>query len=322
MARPVALYLDKINPSLERKMMELCPEAIDLRFLSPTNGKQGAYEDADVIINSNFKVPQAIIDQCPKLRMIQRTGVGYENVDTEYAKGKGVPVCIVGNALSDSVAELVILLILSVYRKSMLLHQETQKLEWGNWKYKQDCYDIMGKTIGVVGAGRIGRTLMQKLSGFQPEKFLYYDMHRMPEEDEGKLNAEYVSLEDLMARADVISIHVPFVEANRNLIDAHMISLMKPTGVLINTARGALVDNVALGKALREKKILGAGVDVYQSEPIKENDPFIGLDNVVTLPHVGSSTIDCYERVMTVAYGNIVRYMVEGRKPLYTVNGI
>jgi phosphoglycerate dehydrogenase-like enzyme len=313
------LYLDKTNEHLEQELMDQCPDDLKLKFLYPAIGNQGSIEEADYIINSIYPIDKAMIDKAHNLRMIQRTGVGYDNVDVVYAKQKNIPVCIAVNCLSDSVAELIVLHILAIYRKLQILHNETQKCHWNNWTYKHESFELKGKKVGVIGAGRIGKALMKKLSGFEPDGIVYFDPFSMSPEEENQLKAVRCDLDDLMRTSDIVSLSLPWTEESRNLIDARRINLLKPNAVLVNTSRGGIVDNYALSQALRERKILGAGIDVYSKEPVLPDDPLLGLDNVVTTPHIGSSTIDCYRKVCRLCMENIKMFH-KGSSPLYIVN--
>jgi len=316
----IVLYLDKSNEYLEQVMIDHCPEDLELRFLQPAIGKQGALAEADYAISSiDPDVDRVLIDKMPNLKMIQRTGVGYDNVDIRYAKEKNIPVCIAANTLNDSVAELVVLDILAVYRNLFQLHKDTQEGLWNKWKYRQVSYEIKGKTIGVIGTGRIGRTVIRKLKGFDPAKFLYYDLFRMTEHEEKELSAQYCELNELLKNADIVTLHLPYLPETANLINKEYLSLLKPNAVFINTSRGGIVDNIALAKLLKDKKIQGAGIDVYGIEPIQKDDPFLGLDNVITTPHVASCTIDCFHKVCELIMANILSFQ-RGNTPKYIVN--
>ncbi|GHS92537.1 dehydrogenase [Synergistales bacterium] len=313
------LYLDTISPELEQVMIDSCPEHLSLKFLNPTVGTKGNLVEADYLLVSGYQVTADTIDQAPNLKMIQRTGVGYERVDVEHAASRNIPVCLVGEANSDSVAELIVMHILALYRKLIILDSATRRKEWHPMTYKCCSYEIKGKTLGIVGAGRIGRALARKLSGFCLNGVIYHNRHRLADEQERELGMRYCELDELMKTADIISVNTPLTNQSANLINKSLIDSMKPNAILINTSRGPTIDNFALADALRNNKILGAGLDVFIKEPITPEDPLIGLDNVVLTPHIGAATIDCYRTSCMSSMENISR-MHAGEQPLWIVN--
>jgi phosphoglycerate dehydrogenase-like enzyme len=313
------LYLDSISSELEQVMIDSCPEHLSLKFLDPTVGIKGEFAEADYLLVSGYQVTADIIDQAPNLKMIQRTGAGYERVDVEYAASRNIPVCLAGGANADSVAELIIMHILALYRKLILLDAATRRKEWHPMTYKCCSYEIKGKTLGIVGAGQIGRALARKLSGFDLDGIIYHNRHRLADEQERELSMRYCGLDELMKTADIISINTPLMDQSVNLINKSLIDSMKPNAILINTSRGPIIDNFALADALRNNKIFGAGLDVFIKEPTTPEDPLIGLENVVLTPHIGAATIDGYRTSCRSSMENISR-MHAGEQPLWIVN--
>jgi D-3-phosphoglycerate dehydrogenase len=315
------LYLDKTNEDMERVIIDSCPDHLTLKFLNPVIGVKGELAEADYILVSGYRVTAEIIDQAPKAKLIQRTGVGYERVDVEHATSRNIPVCLVGDANADSVAELIVMHILAIYRKLIILDAATRRGEWHTLTYKACSYEIKGKTLGLVGAGRIGRSLLRKLSGFGLDGAFYYNRNRLPEKLEHEFGLCYRDLDELMRTADILSVSVPLTEQTVNLVNKERIDSMKLGAILINTSRGPIIDNFALADALRNNKILGAGLDVFINEPITSEDPLIGLENVVLTPHVGAATIDCQKTSCRHCMENISR-LHAGERPLWMVNQI
>ncbi|MDK2853691.1 MAG: D-3-phosphoglycerate dehydrogenase / 2-oxoglutarate reductase [Thermococcaceae archaeon] len=245
-----------------------------------------------IIVRSKPKVTKEIIDAAPNLKVIARAGVGLDNVDVEYAKSKGIEVVNAPAASSRSVAELAIALMFAVARKVAFADR---KMREGVWAKKQCMgFELEGKTLGVIGFGRIGYTVA-KIASAIGMKILLYDTAK-EEERAKEVGGKFVELEELLRNSDIVTIHVPLLESTYHLINEERLKLMKPTAILINTARGAVVDTNALVKALQEGWIAGAGLDVFEEEPLPKDHPLTKLDNVVLTPHIGASTVEAQER--------------------------
>ena len=177
-----ALYLDTLNEHMERMILNMCPKEVDLRFLNPTVGKKGELKDADVLIVTTYKTTKDVIAAAPKVKLIQRTGVGVDMVDVAYAREKNIPISICKGFNATSVAELAILDMLALYRHIIDLDNKGKKKEWHTMTYRHDSYEIVGKTVGVVGGGTIGKEVIKRLAAFDAET-IYYDVYPMPAED-------------------------------------------------------------------------------------------------------------------------------------------
>ena len=237
-----------------------------------------------IIIRSATKVRKDMIDAAKNLKAIGRAGVGLDNVDVEYAKSKGIKVINTPGATSISVAELTIGLILAVMRKIAYADREMRRGAWPKKKCKG--IEMYGKTLGIIGIGRIGREVAKRAKAFGM-RIVYYDVYRPDENTEKELGLEYRDLDTLISEADVITLHVPLVPETKHLINAERISKMKDGAIIINAARGGIVDEDALYDALKSGKLYGAALDVYENEPLKESKLF-ELDNVVLTPHIGA----------------------------------
>ncbi len=247
-----------------------------------------------LIVRSKPKVPKEVIDEAKKLRIIARAGVGLDNIDVDEARKAGITVVNAPAAPSRSVAELAIGLMLALMRK---IAYADRKMRDGEW-VKKECvgYELRGKALGVIGFGRIGREVARIARFGLGMKIIYYDVYRPPEEEVRILGAEYRQLDDLISEADVITLHVPLVKETYHLINEDRLKRMKRTAILINTSRGGVVDTEALIKALKEGWILGAGLDVYEEEPLPKGHPLTRFDNVVLTPHIGASTNEAQAR--------------------------
>lgn len=258
-----------------------------------------------LIVRSKPPVTRRVIEAADSLIVIGRAGVGVDNIDVEAAKARGIEVLTSPEASTQSVAELTIGLMLAVARKIAFCDRRIRSGEWP--KKHAVGFELYGKTLGVIGAGRIGSTVARIARlGFNMT-VLYYDVARNTRLEE-EIGAKYTPLEELLRQADIVTIHVPLTEGTRHMINEEKLKLMKKTAILINTSRGAVVDTNALIKALREGWIAGAGLDVFEEEPLPLNHPLLGLENVVLTAHIGASTEEAQERAGIDIAKKIVEY--------------
>jgi D-3-phosphoglycerate dehydrogenase len=246
-----------------------------------------------LIVRSKPVVTRRVIEAADQLLVIARAGVGVDNIDVEAARERGIEVLNSPEATVTSVAELAVGLMLAVARKIAFSDRKMRAGEWVK-KYAEGM-ELSGKVLGVIGAGRIGSIVARICRfGFNMQ-VLYYDPIRNPKLEE-EAGAKYVTLEEVLKTADIVTIHVPLMPETKHLINEEKLKLMKKTAILINTSRGAVVDTNALVKALREGWIAGAGLDVYEEEPLPPGHPLTTLDNVVLTPHIGASTHEAQAR--------------------------
>ncbi|MBU0762740.1 MAG: hydroxyacid dehydrogenase [Candidatus Altiarchaeota archaeon] len=238
-----------------------------------------------IVVRSKPKVTKAMIDAGTKLKVIGRAGVGLDNVDKEAAAAKGVKVVNAPEASTISVAEHAIALMLSVYRD---IPKARDSLKQGRWDRKlfMGC-ELYGKTLGLIGFGRIGKEVAKRARAFGMEVIV--SDPAISSEDAKEYNAKCVEINEVFKTADIISIHVPALPTTKDLVNKERLAMMKPTAIIVNTSRGHAIDEDALYEALNEKKIKGAGLDVYKKEPL-EGSPLPGLDNAVCVPHLGANT--------------------------------
>lgn len=259
--------------------------------------------DADVLLHVLEPVSAAVIEGAPSLKLIQKIGVGVNTIDLEAAKAKGVAVANMPGTNSQAVAEQALTLMLAALRRTVYFDARTR--EGAGWQSAPDVFDqvgeIGGRTVGLVGFGAIAQRLAPVLRALGAS--VIYTA-RTAKTD---VDAEWRSLDDLLAEADIVSLHVPLTEDTEHMIDAAAIGRMKPGAVLVNTARGGLVDQAALVDALRSGKIGAAGLDVFAQEPVGDSEPLLSLDNVVLAPHIAWLTPETLERSMGVAIENCRR---------------
>jgi glyoxylate reductase len=263
-------------------------------------------------------VDTALLRRAPGLKIIANYGVGFNNIDVEAATQRGIPVTNTPGVLTDATADLTFALILAVGRRVVEGDRYTRA---GHFKFWAPFHflgsEISGKTIGIVGMGRIGRAVAKRAAGFDMD-ILYAGRQRLPLEEENRFNATYADMNTLLARSDFVSLHVPLNEQTRHLVGAEALGRMRPDAFLINTSRGPVVDEAALCEALKHGQIKGAGLDVYEHEPAIMPG-LMDLDNIVLLPHAGSATIETRTKMARLAADNLLAGL-SGQKPPNCLN--
>ena len=263
-------------------------------------------------------VDEEVLDRADHLKMIAQFGVGYNNIDVKAATARGILVSNTPGVLTDATAELAFALILAISRRLVEGDRMTREGRFRCWAPMLFLgREVTGKTLGVIGMGKIGKAVAQRARCFNMP-ILYHNRSRMSKSHEKELMAKYVDMKTLLSQADFISLHVPLSEQTRHLIGSQELSLMKPTAYLINTSRGPVVDEQALLETLRNGRIGGAGLDVYENEPAL-TPGLAELDNVILLPHVGSGTLETRFRMANMAVENLIAGL-SGKVPPNLVN--
>ncbi|RLE65133.1 MAG: D-glycerate dehydrogenase [Thermoprotei archaeon] len=265
------------------------------------------------------KIDAEVMDVAHNLKVISTYSVGFDHIDIDAATKRGIYVTHTPGVLTDAVAEFTVGLLLAITRKIV---DANEVVKGGKWDKPWNPFfltgpELKGKTLGIVGLGRIGRAVAKKVKGFEM-KVIYYDVYRN-EKAEKELGVEYVDLETLLKTSDFVSLHVPLLKETYHMIGEKELKLMKPTAYLINTARGGVVDTNALVKALKEGWIAGAALDVFEQEPLPPDHPLTKLDNVILAPHIASATIEARQRMAELAANNLVA-VLKGEMPPALVN--
>ena len=272
--------------------------------------RKGKNADALITLLSD-KIDREVIDNLNKCRIIANYAVGYNNIDVEYAKSKGIVVANTPGILTDATADLTMALILACARRLPEGERFVREGKFEGWKPELLLgLDLKGKTLGIVGMGGIGFAVGQRAKAFGM-KVVYFNRTRKANA-ENELNAKKVSLEKLMKVSDVVSLHLPLTAETRGIIDKNKLNLLKPTAILINTARGEVLDEKHLIKMLKRKKIFAAGFDVYTNET-NLNPALLELENAVLLPHVGSGTVETRNAMAELVARNVVSYFQRGK---------
>jgi len=263
------------------------------------------------------KVNDELLRAAPKLRIAANVAVGFDNIDVDACTKRGVVATNTPGVLDETTADFAWLLMMAVARRLGEGEQLARSGNWKGWNLDQLCgADVWGKTLGLVGFGRIGRALARRAVGFQM-KVIYTDAVRAPEDVEKSLNAEFRDMNTLLAESDFISLHVPLLPETRGLFDSPKFYRMKPSAFLINTSRGAVVEESALVAALDARKIAGAALDVYEQEPFIH--PGLKRANVMLAPHLASASLETRTKMAVMAAKNVVA-IFSGQMPPNMLN--
>ncbi|MCX8022266.1 MAG: D-glycerate dehydrogenase [Syntrophorhabdaceae bacterium] len=266
------------------------------------------------------RMDREAIDAAPYLKVISTMSVGYEHIDIAYATEKGIYVGYTPDVLTEATADLAFSLLLATARHIAFGDRYIRE---GRWRISWSPTFLLGRsvwgaTLGIIGMGRIGKAVAKRAGGFNM-RVIYNDLVRLAPEEEEEMGVEYVSFDTLLEGADFISLHVPVTDKTRHMINEESLKKVKSTAIIINTSRGAIVDEEALVKALKEGWMAGAGLDVFEKEPIPPESGLIGLDNVVLVPHIGSATFEARTRMAELAAKNLLS-VLKGEKPPCLVN--
>lgn len=274
---------------------------------------QPLLRDHDAVFASMDKFTAAVLSspEAAKLKIISRWGVGFDAIDLPTATAKGVVIGYTPGLLNETVADFAFALLLGVARQIHIGHQNMSQGIWkGAWGT-----DVFGKTLGILGCGRIGRAMARRAAGFNM-RVIAYDIAGPSGANEG---IEFVALDELLAQSDFLSVHAALTPASRGMLGEAQLRQMKPSAYLINTARGALIDELALARALAKGWIAGAALDAFVTEPLPADHPLYKAPNVLLTPHLASFARETGERVSSTAAQAIVDLM-KGRKPQFVVN--
>ncbi|MEK9628251.1 MAG: D-glycerate dehydrogenase [Nitrospinota bacterium] len=305
--------LEKLSPHCELRtnQTENTPTASELEKI--------ASESVVMVTYLSDKIDSGIIDKGPNLKLIANYGAGFNNIDVDHAAKKKIWVSNTPGVLHETTADLTWAMILGAARNLVPADRFTRENKFKGWSAKMYLGgDVFGKTLGVVGCGEIGSAVARRAAGFDM-KVLYFNRKRMPEEKEKALNAQFVNLEDLLSESDFITIHTPLTDQTKYLIGKDQFQMMKPTAYFIHTARGKVVDDQALVEALKERKIAGAALDVYENEPAL-TEGMTELENLMLLPHIGSASHETRDIMANLVAENVLD-VLQNKPPRSLVPG-
>jgi D-3-phosphoglycerate dehydrogenase len=261
-----------------------------------------------LVIRSATKVTKELVDAAPNLKYVVRAGEGTDNIDKKYCFDKGIKVSNTPGANNNSAAEHAIALMMTVLRKTAAADASMKRGEWNKDAFTGN--EIWNKTIGIMGFGRIGQIVAKRLSGFEPS-ILFFDPLITQTNVNGAIKVN--TLEELFSKSDIISVHTPLIDATKGIVNKNLFAKMKPNAIIVNAARGKIVNEDDLYTALAEKKIKGAGFDVFANEPLDSDSKLKTLDNIVLTPHLGGSTEEAQFRVGELAAHLIVEFFVNNK---------
>ncbi len=264
--------------------------------------------DADYfLVGGRLKIDEEVINAAPRLKMVQRTGVGLDSIELNVLKAKNIPLYVNHGINSRSVAEHTVMLLLAVMRRLTIVDATIKSGIWQKHELAIRNNDLYGKTVGLIGLGNIGMYVAKMLQPFGVN-IIYYKRSRLAENEEADLNVRYYTFTDLLSEADIISLHCPLNENTEKLIGWNEFSMTKQGAIIINTSRGKLINEEALIHNLKTGHLKGAGLDVYEQEPLVDSDELLKLDTVVLTPHISGITYESFENMMREAFDNIKQF--------------
>ncbi len=271
--------------------------------------------DVDFMIVADWTINEETLAAAPKLRMVQHQGVGHEKIDKAPLKTRGIPLALCPAGTTVGVAEHTLLLILAVYRRLVVADTKLRQGIWLQWGLRSTSFELAGKTLGVIGFGRIGQAVAKRAHAFETQILCYDPYLKQRPREADMWGGKEVPLTDLLRQSDIVTLHVPTTDETRRFMSTPEFERMKRSAILINTSRGAIVDEAALIKALEAGTIAGAGLDVFEQEPIAPDNPLLKMDNVILTPHIAAGTVDALREKMRSIFANLQRF-VDG-KPIH-----
>jgi lactate dehydrogenase-like 2-hydroxyacid dehydrogenase len=306
--RPRVLYLSHAPEALYDVMRQLAEPELELLTLDEDSDKERTAKLAgsDAVIVAAHPFTRALIEATPRLKFIQHQGVGYQDtIDMDAFRATGARLAITPAGTTTGVAEHTVLLALAVLRRLTFADSELRQGRWHINALRPESRELAGKTIGYIGMGRIGQAAAKRFHAFETCGVYYDPAVQLGGEMEAALSLRRATLNEVFTGADVLSLHVPLIEATRHIVNADSLSLMKPDAIVINTSRGPVIDEAALIEALQSERIAGAGLDVFETEPPSTLSPLMTMRNTVLTPHISAGTRDAFATKMQAVFANL-----------------
>ncbi len=312
---PKILWLGVFSEGVKKIMRDNAPHGFDLMFVESKTDKQehlAALAQCDYLSVNGIKLTEEYVRAAKKLKLIQLWGAGVDSYDLNLLKELNIALQNGVGFNAPAVAEAAVMLMLAVNRQLIYADASVREGRWIKSEMRDQNHSLYGKTIGILGFGSIGRLVCELVYGMKAARVLYYDPFRAQPEVERSLGAEYAEMDDVLRQSDVVSLHMPLIKegpsGTRGIISRERLAMMKEDAILINTARGGLVDEMALYEALRDGRIRGAGLDSFSPEPPAADNPLFSLRNVVLMPHIAGAVVENIVPRVKHVYGCIAKF--------------
>jgi phosphoglycerate dehydrogenase-like enzyme len=317
-------FLWKNRPDYERRI----PQGLD--WMAMGSGPDGRYPveglrraaAADALIAAHEPVDDALLAACPRVKIVQRMGVGYNTVDLQAAARRKIPVCNLGDVNKDALGEHAMALLLALTRRIVENHERLRAADWAGARALLDrTFELKGRTLGILGFGKSGYELARRAHAFGM-RILYHGRSRPDARLTEAVGAEPRALDDLLRECDALAVCVSLNPSTQGLIGRRELALLKPTAYLIDIARGGIVEEAPLAEALNAGRLAGAGLDVFSEEPVRADNPLLQARNVVLTAHSAGTTEECTNREVAWSIDNVRRYLERKEPPRWIVNGV
>ena len=310
-ALPKVLYLSHATREVYDIIRAAVPAGFELVTLETNDDaeRKRRIADCEAVIAASYPLRRDVIDAAARLRLVHHQGVGYQDtLDLAALKARGIPVAFTPEGTTTGVAEHTVLLMLAVVKLLPFADSELRAGRFHINALRPASRELAGMTIGYVGMGRIARATVERLHSFGTTGVYHDPAVRLAAEEEAALGVRAADLDEVLRSADIVTLHVPLTPGTRNLIDRAALARMKPGAYLVNTARGGLIDETALVEALAGGRLAGAGLDVFETEPLPAGHPLAAFRNVVLTPHISAGTRDALAMKMRAIFANIARF--------------
>lgn len=298
MPKPKFVWLGIHSDTVLEIMRRNEPEGLDVYYTKSKNDKEEHFallKDAEYVSANGIKLTEEYLKAAPKLKLVQSWSAGTDAINVELCKQLGIAVQNGVGFNAQAVAEMTVMLMLAVSRYVSYVDRAIRSGRWLKVEMREKCHSVYGKVVGLVGMGHIGRIVARYVQALDCKEVIYFDTFRLPEEEEKRLGLRYLPLDEVIKEADILSLHCPSTPQTNKMIGKAQLESMKNDAILINTARGKLVDEAALVEALKNGTIRGAGLDTYDPEPPQKDNPLFELDNVVLMSHGGGAVLENVE---------------------------
>ena len=303
------VFLTGLRPRLIEEVLSYAPSHYQIVVVDRTISEEEKIKqvsDADFLLCYGQDPSDKVLRSLKKCRLVQLLAAGYDRINLGILEELGIPCSNNGGANSWAVADHAVLLMLAVYKQLLASVISTRKDAWSLPITGENTFEMANKKIGILGLGNIGKQVAKRVQGFDAT-VIYHDIYRMNGDDEKKLNVSYVSLRELFKESDILTCHTPLTGSTKHIVNDQTLSMMKPSSVVINTSRGAVVDERALIRALNAGVVAAAGLDVFEREPVDKENPLLRMDNVIVTPHMAGTTWDTWARRAKFGFENIKR---------------